>query len=88
MYLLRGDRQRAEAIYDELKARALTSNVPHYSLAVAALRLGYIDEGLREAQLSATTRDAIGPILARTPGLESLREHPEFPKMLVQLGIG
>ncbi len=88
MYLLRGDRQRAEAIYDELKARALTSNVPHYSLAVAALRLGYIDEGLREAQLSATTRDAIGSILARTPGLESLREHPEFRKMLVQLGLG
>ncbi len=40
MYLLRGDREHAEAIYAELKARAITSNVPHYSLAVAALRLG------------------------------------------------
>ncbi|WP_411279242.1 protein kinase domain-containing protein [Gemmatimonas sp.] len=87
MYLLRGDRRRAEAIYDELKARAITSNVPHYSLAVAALRLGHVDEGLREAQLSATLRDAIGPIWARTPGFESLREHPGFQQVLQNLGM-
>lgn len=87
MYLLRGDRRRADAIYDELKARAISSNVPHYSLAVAALRLGFIDEGLREAQLSVTKRDAIGPIFARTPGLESLLEHPEFQKVLRLLGL-
>ncbi len=87
LYLLRGDRRCAEAIYDEMKARAVTSNVPHYSLAVAALRLGYIDEGLQEAQRSAIARDAIGPILARTPGLEFLHDHPEFQKMLVQLGL-
>jgi eukaryotic-like serine/threonine-protein kinase len=88
MYLLRGDRPRAAAIYDELKARALTSHVPHYSLAVAALRLGYIDDGLREALQSATLRDAIGPILARTPGLEAVEAHPGFQAVLEQLGLG
>ncbi len=88
MYLLRGDRARAEAIYDELKARAITSTVPHYSLAIAALRLGRIDEGLREAQQSSTLRDAIGPMLARTPGLEGLRELPAFHEVLARLGLG
>jgi TolB-like protein len=87
MYLLRGDRRCAEAIYDELKARAITSTVPHYSLAVAALRLGYVEEGLQEAHRSASKRDTIGPILARTPGLESLRDHPAFQTMLGQLGV-
>jgi tetratricopeptide (TPR) repeat protein len=82
VYMQRGDQRRAEAVHAELRARAITTRVSHFSLATSALYLGRLDEAMDEAMCSARTRDAIGPIWYRWGDIEGLTTHPRYPELM------
>jgi serine/threonine-protein kinase len=85
LYLERGDRRRAEAVYAELEARAVTSQVSFYTRSTAALYLGRVEEALEHAIASARTRDAIGPIWLRWPDTQPLHAHPRYGEVIAAL---
>jgi serine/threonine-protein kinase len=82
IYLGLGDRRKAEAVHAELDARAITSRVPHFSLAVSLAYLGRAEDAMREALLSADLNDAIGPIWYRWPDIGLLESHPRYRELL------
>jgi serine/threonine-protein kinase len=82
LYMQRGDHRRAAAVHAELEARAITSRIPHYSLAMSAMYLGRMDEAIDHAIRSAEVHDAVGPIWVRWPDLEPLRAHPRYADVL------
>jgi len=82
----RGDRRRAEAIHAELEARAQTSVIPFFSLAVSALYLGRTEEGFEFARRSAEARDAIGPMWVRFPDIDAVLSHPRYAEILGAMG--
>ena len=85
LYVQRGDRRRAEAVHAELEARAITSRVPYFSLAISAAYLGRLDEAIELAIRSARVLDGIGPIWYRFPDLQALQAHPRYPEVLQAL---
>ena len=87
VYMQRGDQRRAEAVFTELTARAETSYVSQFSLAVAALGLGLIDEGVEYALKSAELTDAVAPIWARSRLADLIRDHPKYPQLLRLMGL-
>ncbi|HEY6830726.1 MAG TPA: protein kinase [Gemmatimonadaceae bacterium] len=86
LFMQRGDRRKAEAIHVEMEARAITSNVQHFSRAVSAIYLGRIDEAFERALESAHARDGIGHMWIRFPDIEPILEHPRYPEILTALG--
>jgi hypothetical protein len=86
LFMQRGDRRRAEAIHAELEARAQTSFIPFFSLAISALYLGRVEEGFEFALKSAEARDGIGPMWVRFPDIESVLTHPRYPEILAAMG--
>ena len=82
IYLGLGDRRKAEAVVDELTIRAVTSQVPHFSRAIALSYLGRTAEAIEQAFQSVEANDAIGPVWYRWPDLEALEVHPRFPELL------
>jgi hypothetical protein len=86
LFMQRGDRRRAEAIHAELVARAQTSFVPFFSLAVSAIYLGRVEEGFEFALRSAEARDGIGHMWTRFPDIEPVLNHPRYPEILAAMG--
>jgi serine/threonine-protein kinase len=86
LFMQRGDRRRAEAIHAELVARAQTSFVPFFSLAVSAIYLGRVEEGSEFALRSAEARDGIGHMWTRFPDIEPVLNHPRYPEILAAMG--
>jgi serine/threonine-protein kinase len=86
LYMQRSDVRRAEAIHAELEARAQTSVVPFFSLAVSAIYLGRIEEGFELALRSAEARDGIGTIWVRFPDIEPVLSHDRYPEILAAMG--
>jgi serine/threonine-protein kinase len=86
LFMLGGDRRRAEAIHAELEARAQTSSIPFFSLAVSAIYLGRIDEGVEYARRSAEARDGIGQMWVRFPDIEPVLSHSRYPEIVAAMG--
>ncbi len=86
IYLSRGDRVRAEAVYAELQARAITADVPSFALAQAAMYLGRTDEAMVHAFDSAEKKDYIGPVWIRGPFSEGFSSHPQYPELRRRMG--
>ncbi len=86
LFMQRGDRRRAEAIHTELEARAQTSTIPFFSLAISAIYLGRIDEGFEYARSSAEARDGIGQVWVRFPDIEPVLSHARYPEILAAMG--
>ena len=86
IYLARGDRVRAEATYAELQARAITSDVPSFVLAQAAMYLGRADEAMAHALASARKKDYIGPVWMRGPFSDGFRAHPRYAELRNAMG--
>ncbi len=82
-----GDRKRAEAIHQELLARAVSGYVQHTWLATSALALGRDDEAMDYAIRSVTETDAFGPWFLRWPNSESLRAHRRYPELRRLMGL-
>ena len=82
VFAAQGDRARAEAIHDELHARAKSGYVQCTWLALSALALGRTDDAMDLTFRSVTESDAFGPWFVRFPGTEALREHPRYPGLL------
>ena len=87
IYVARGDRVRAEAVYAELQARAVTSDVPSFVLAQAAMYLGRADEAMEHALASARKKDYIGPVWMRGPFSDGFRSHPRYAELRREMGI-
>jgi serine/threonine-protein kinase len=86
IYLSRGDRVRAEAVYAELQARAVTSDVPSFTLAQAAMYLGRTEEAMAHAFDSADRKDYIGPVWIRGPFSDGFRDHPRYAELRRRMG--
>ena len=86
LFMQRGDRRRAEAIHAEFEARAQTSVIPFFSLAVSAIYLGRMEEGFEFALKSAEARDGIGPLWVRFPDIEPVLTHPRYSEILAAMG--
>ncbi len=82
-----GDHARAEAIDEELRARARSGYVQCTWLALSALALGRTDEAMELTFRSVTESDAFGPWFLRFPGTEALRTHPRYPELLRLAGL-
>ena len=82
-----GEREKAEAIYAELAARARGEFVQPITLAVAALGAGRKDLAFEHLREAARIRD---PMLAATalygPMFPSIRHEPEYVAILRELG--
>ena len=87
LYLKRGDARRAEAIFTELKVRSETSWVPAHALALAALALGRIDEGVEYALRSVGQGDGIPTMWVREPFARGLIGHPRHAEILRAMGV-
>lgn len=86
LFMQCGETEKAEAIHAELEARARTSSVPFFSLAVSAIYLGRIEEGFEFALRSAAARDGIGHMWARFPDIEPVLTHRRYPEILAAMG--
>jgi tetratricopeptide (TPR) repeat protein len=83
----RGDSARAQAIHDELRARAISGSVPAQWLSLSALQLGRVDEAMDHAMRSAERRELVGPWMLSFPGIAPLRAHPRYPELLRKSGL-
>ena len=86
LFVQLGDRRRAEAIHAELEARAHTSVIPFFSLAISALYLGRTEEGFEYALSSAEARDGVGPMWVRFPDIGAVLSHPRYAELLGAMG--
>ena len=82
-----GDRARAEAIHQELHARAVTGYVQCTWLAISALALGRVDDAMDLAFRSVMEADGFGPWFLRWPGCEALYTHPRYPELRRRAGV-
>lgn len=82
-----GDRVRAEAIHQELLARASTSYIQCTWLAMSALALGRVDEAIDFTFRSVTESDAFGPWFLRWPNSDALHAHPRYPELRRMVGL-
>ncbi|HEV2644240.1 MAG TPA: hypothetical protein VGT98_16120, partial [Candidatus Elarobacter sp.] len=87
IHAAQGDRARAEAIHEELLARAVSGYVQCTWLAVSALALGRVDEAMDFAFRSVTEADAFGPWFLRWPKCEALESHPRYPDLRRLVGL-
>ena len=82
-----GQRDKAEAIYAELAARARGEFVQPITLAVAAVGAGRKDLAFEHRREAARIRD---PMLAATglygPMFPSIRQDPEYRAILKEIG--
>jgi TolB-like protein/tRNA A-37 threonylcarbamoyl transferase component Bud32/Flp pilus assembly protein TadD len=83
----RGDTARAQAVYDELRARAVSGSVDSVWLSLSALALGRLDEAVDHAMRSVEDRDLVGPWVRGLPGTEAFRAHPRYPELLKRAGL-
>ncbi|AMW03938.1 hypothetical protein GEMMAAP_01945 [Gemmatimonas phototrophica] len=87
-YVTQGDRIRAEGLYAELQARALTDDVSNMALALAADALGRVDEAITYALESVRCCDFTIPFWTRSAfSSDALRAHPRYPELLRAMGL-
>jgi TolB-like protein/tRNA A-37 threonylcarbamoyl transferase component Bud32/Tfp pilus assembly protein PilF len=82
-----GDARRAEAVHEELRARAISGMVESVWLARSALALGRVDEAMDHAMRSVEEREMFGPWITRFPDIEALQSHPRYPELLRKAGL-
>lgn len=82
-----GDRGRATAILDTLRARAAKGYEPAYELAKAALGAGRRDEALRWLRQALTDRAHSMVFLLVDPQLAPLRGDPRFTALVRAVGL-
>jgi serine/threonine-protein kinase len=87
VFAAQGDQTRAEAIHDELSARAKSGYVQCTWLALSALALGRTEEAMDLTFRSVTELDAFGPWFIRFPGTDALRAHPRYPELSRLVGV-
>ena len=78
---VRGNRQRADAYYRELLARAELEDVLNVSLAMAASAAGRGDEAMTCAFRAADARELLAPSLVRLRSFTTLRAHARFGEL-------
>jgi tetratricopeptide (TPR) repeat protein len=85
-YASADDREKAEAVYDELRARRRLEYMQPFWLAYLASALGRPDEAMAWARRGAVERDPMCVFLKRWPEFgTALREHPDYPTLLTEL---
>ncbi len=87
LFVQAGDRRRAEAIHAELEARAISSRIPFFSLAISATYLGWVDHAFEYALQSAHERDGIGHMWLRFRDIDGIIDHPRYPEILAACGV-
>jgi eukaryotic-like serine/threonine-protein kinase len=88
IFAAQGDLARAQAVDDELRARARSSYVQCTWLALSAFALGRTDEAMELTFRSVREADAFGPWFLRWPNTEALRAHPRYPELAKLVGAG
>jgi hypothetical protein len=82
-----GEKGTAEAVYFEVKGRALLEYVQRPILAVAAANAGRRDEAFAYLHEAVRERDALMAALAVDwPGFAPIRESAEFDAVLREMG--
>ena len=87
IYVAQGERGKAEAVYRELRARAETSGVLAFALAVCALCLGRADEGMAYALESADVGGFQPLFWLRGWFAALVASHPQYPELRRRLGV-
>jgi serine/threonine-protein kinase len=82
-----GDMAQAEAIYDELVARARDEFAPPATLAFVSAGLGRTDEAFEWLERAYEDRDAFLVWVKLLPQYDPLRDDPRFDVLLEKMGL-
>lgn len=82
-----GEPSKAEAILAELRARAVTTPVPHFAFSLALWGLGRFDEAIDEAIQSAHARDHVFHVFTAGRWADALRTHPRYEEFLATINF-
>jgi serine/threonine-protein kinase len=82
-----GDKESAQAVFDELMARSKTDYVQQFWFAVLAASLGRMDEAIDSMLRCVADRDPIAIWVIEMPECESMRRHARFPEVLHALKL-
>ncbi len=89
----RGDTARAEAVHQELRARAVSESLKADWLALSALALGRVDEAMDHALSGVDSYGLSSPfglvVWLRTgwPNVDRFLAHPRYPEIARRLGL-
>ncbi|MGH3054775.1 MAG: hypothetical protein ACRDL7_07340, partial [Gaiellaceae bacterium] len=86
-FAMNGDRESAEAVYNELVARSKTDFVQRVWIGSLAAALGRMDEAMEMAFKSIEDRDPIAIWLMVLPECEPMRKHARFKELVHALGL-
>jgi tetratricopeptide (TPR) repeat protein len=81
-----GNTEIAEAIREEMLARARMEYVPKFWLATIVAAAGHLDEAMQLAEQAIDERDPMVLLAAHMPEWAPLRGHPGFGALLQKLG--
>ena len=87
IHALKGEREEAEAVLDELIGLKDTTGVP-YNIAVIYFYLDEIEEAFQWLQVGVTQHDFSTASMATNYILDPLREDPRFEDLLNQMNLG
>jgi serine/threonine-protein kinase len=82
-----GDRETAQAVFNELEARSHTDYVQKIWLAVIAAALGRVDEAIDLMHQGIKDRDPISVWVVVLPECAPLRAHPRYAELLHDIGL-
>ena len=86
-YAMVGDREHAQAIYEELVARSKTDYVQLLWLATLSAALGRVDEAMELTNQCVSNRDPIAIWLLVLPECGPIRRHERYPELLHALKL-
>jgi tetratricopeptide (TPR) repeat protein len=84
---LAGDKPKARAVLDELKALSNQRYIPPFNIALVHNGLGEQEEALAQLEKACDERDVRVTLLAVDPRWDSLRSHPKFASILKRIGL-
>jgi len=84
---LAGDKEKARAVLEELKALANQRYIPPSNLGLVYNGLGDQNEALSSLERACDERDARVTLLKVDPRWASLRSNPRFPAILKRIGL-
>ena len=84
---LAGDKQKAQAVLDELKALSNEHYIPPVNTALVLDALGKEDEALASLEKGCVERDVRLSLLKVDPRWNSLRDNPRFVAILKRIGL-
>jgi hypothetical protein len=85
-YSMVGNREAAQAVYEELQARARIDYVQPFWLAVSVTALGRVDEAMEIALKGVEQRDPLGIWVFVLPECEPMRRHARYRELVTALG--